>query len=194
MIANEEILVLCAQKGDRAAFEELVTRTSRLVFAKLYLETGDRHQAEDLLQETLLAAYRNLDQLTEPAKFRSWLLRIAQNQAIDALRRGLRRKRHAEAHPPAARPDTRSPEEDAERDDMRARVLTVLRGLPEEYRLPLTLRYIGGANYETIQTQMGLTNGSLRGLLHRGLQMLREQMNRATEEPFPPPPRYQSPG
>ena len=41
--------------------------------------------------------------------------------------------------------------------------------------MPLWLRYFGGADYETIQTQMGLTNGSLRGLLHRGLKMLREE-------------------
>src|SRR5437588_10666742 len=51
---------LRAKRGDRAAFEELVRRTSRLVFARLYLETGDTHQAEDLLQETWLRAYRGL--------------------------------------------------------------------------------------------------------------------------------------
>jgi RNA polymerase sigma-70 factor, ECF subfamily len=52
----------------------------------------------------------------------------------------------------------------------------VLRSLPDEYRLPLTLRYITGADYETISTQLGLSNGSLRGLLHRGLKILRERM------------------
>ena len=52
----------------------------------------------------------------------------------------------------------------------------MLRSLPEEHRLPLTLRYIAGADYETISTQLGLTNGSLRGLLHRGLKMLRERL------------------
>src|SRR5271166_2904087 len=95
MIDSEENLVRSAQRGDRAAFEELVRRTSRLIFARLYLETGDTHQAEDILQETLITAFRRLSQLTEPAKFRSWLLRIAQNQAIDAARRGQRQKRQA---------------------------------------------------------------------------------------------------
>src|SRR6266849_6502854 len=96
MIDSEESLVRSAQGGDRAAFEELVRRTSRLVFARLYLETGNTHLAEDLLQETLLTAFRSLGQLSEPAKFRAWLLRIAQNQAIDAARRGLRQKRTPE--------------------------------------------------------------------------------------------------
>jgi DNA-directed RNA polymerase specialized sigma24 family protein len=59
---------------------------------------------------------------------------------------------------------------------MRAQVLAVLRSLPEEYRLPLTLRYLTGADYETIQMQMGVTNGSLRGLLHRGLKLLQERL------------------
>ena len=87
IIDSELTLVKRAQRGDHAAFEELVRRTSRLVFARLYLETGDTHQAEDLLQDTLLIAYRTVGQLTQPDKFRSWLLRIAQNIAIDAGRR-----------------------------------------------------------------------------------------------------------
>ena len=70
------------------------------------------------------------------------------------------------------------PEQHAEREETRAAVLAVLRSLPEEYRLPLTLRYIGGAHHETIRMQLGLTNGSLRGLLHRGLQLLRSKLPR----------------
>jgi DNA-directed RNA polymerase specialized sigma24 family protein len=58
-------------------------------------------------------------------------------------------------------------------------VLSVLRTLPEEYRLPLTLRYLAGADHDTIQLQMGLTNGSLRGLLHRGLKLLRTELEKA---------------
>jgi RNA polymerase sigma-70 factor (ECF subfamily) len=178
MLDAEDILVQSAQRGDRAAFEELVRRTSRLVFARLYLETGDAHQAEDLLQETLLTAFRTVGQLTEPAKFRSWLLRIAQNQAIDAARRSLRLKRTPSDVPLAAEAAP-SPHEQAERGELRQQVLAVLRTLPEEYRLPVTLRYLAGADYDTIQLQMGLTNGSLRGLLHRGLKMLRAELEKA---------------
>ncbi len=183
MIESDETLVRSAQGGDRTAFEELVRRTSRLVFARLYLETGDTHQAEDLLQDTLLAAFRSLDQLTEPAKFRSWLLRIAQNQAIDATRRGLRQKRKEKPNLLVMRQES-SPSEEAERGETRQKVLAVLRALPEEYRLPLTLRYLSGASYETIQMEMGLSNGSLRGLLHRGMKMLREEVERSLGKVF----------
>jgi RNA polymerase sigma-70 factor (ECF subfamily) len=183
MTEPEEALVRSAQGGDRAAFEELVRRTSRLVFARLYLETGDVHASEDLLQETLLTAFRTLRQLTEPAKFRSWLLRIAQNQAIDVARHGLRQKRTASE--PEARPAAPGPAEQAEQEELRQVVLAVLRSLPEEYRLPLTLRYLAGADYETIQLQMGLTNGSLRGLLHRGIKLLRTELESRLGETFP---------
>ncbi len=59
----EQGLVRKAQAGDRPAFEELVRRSTRLIYARLYLETGDRHWAEDLAQETWLLAYRALPKL-----------------------------------------------------------------------------------------------------------------------------------
>jgi RNA polymerase sigma-70 factor (ECF subfamily) len=181
--STEEALVRSAQQGDRAAFEELVRRTSRLVFARLYLETGNTHQAEDLLQETLLTAFRSLGQLTEPARFRSWLLRIAQNAAIDAARKSQRKKRKPEGESlqaglndvPGPSP---GPAESAEQEELRQKVLSVL-------RLPLTLRYLTGADYHTIQMQMALTNGALRGLLHRGLHLLRTEMQKLLGKDFP---------
>lgn len=173
-------LVRKAQDGDGPAFEELVRRTSRLAFARLYLETGDAHRAEDLLQETLLLAYRSIRELSDAGNFRPWLLTIAQNVLVSAARRDARQKR---AEPPrSATPlavvpaNAPPPEEQAQLAERRERVLAVLRSLPEEYRLPLTLRYLAGADYETIGTQLGLSNGSLRGLLHRGLKMLRARL------------------
>jgi RNA polymerase sigma-70 factor, ECF subfamily len=185
----EEALVRKARNGDRFAFEELVRRTSRLVFARLYLETGDVHRTEDLLQETLLIAFRSLGKLAEPRAFRSWLLTIAQNVLTDAVRREQRKKRAAPtltdlaalAHVPDKAPP---PDEQLAHRELRSQVLAVLRSLPEEYRLPLTLRYLTGADYETIQMQMGITNGSLRGLLHRGLKLLHERLPAELRERF----------
>jgi RNA polymerase sigma-70 factor (ECF subfamily) len=126
MTDAEEKLVRSARDGDRAAFEELVRRTSRLVFARLYLETGDTHRAEDLLQETLLQAFRSLKDLSEIRGFRPWLLKIAQNIAIDAARRDLRQKRAAplRVHHTAlqdAKDRNLQPEQQAAREELRAR-------------------------------------------------------------------------
>lgn len=175
----DRALVLQAQSGDRAAFEELVRRTSRLVFARLYLETGDTHRAEDLLQDTYLSAFRSLHRLKSPDGFRPWLLAIAHNAMTDAARRDGRKKR---AGPTSETPlgliasSALPPDEVAQRDETRQAILAVLRSLPDDHRLPLTLRYIVGADYETISTQLGLSNGALRGMLHRGLKLLRDRL------------------
>ena len=181
MSETDTALVSRARDGDRAAFEELVRRTSRLVFARLYLDTGRIDRADDLLQETFLLAFRSLHGLANPAGFRPWLLAIAHNVLIDDARRLARLKRAAPAADTpvsAVLAKEPAPDQAVERDEMRQRVLAVLRSLPEEYRLPLTLRYLTGADYDSIGEQLGLTNGSLRGLLHRGLKMLRDRLPR----------------
>ena len=172
---NDDGLVRRARDGDRGAFEELVRRTTRLVYSRLYLETGDPQLSEDLVQETYLRAYRSIRQVTDPAGFRAWLLAIAQSVVIDTYRRGAAKRRAApprtsqEAldHVPA--PADESPD----LTERREKVRVILQGMPEEYRLPLMLRYIDGADYGTITLQLGLTAGALRGLLYRGLQLLR---------------------
>ena len=189
MLDADYLLVVRAQRGDRAAFEELVRRTSRLVFARLYLETGDTHQTEDLVQETMLTAFRTLGQLTQPEKFRGWLLRIAQNLSLNAIRHDMRKKRTPEPEILKLRQEAIlsvvGPHEQVEQDELKQKVLAILREMPEDYRLPLTLRYLVGADYEMIQTQMGLSKGAVRGLLHRGMQQLRAEMQKLMGEAFP---------
>ena len=182
MVESDEALVVRSQSGDRAAFEQLVRRTARLVFARVYPDVGgDSHRAEDLVQETFLTAWRSIGQVDDPAGFRPWLLKVARTTTLDAVRRDARKKRagpktdfeQASLRLADAGP---SPPEQVEREEGRQRVLALLRDLPEEYRLPLTLRYLGGADYDAIGRQLGLSNGSLRGLLNRGMAKLREAM------------------
>jgi len=179
----DELLVRRAQGGDRAAFEQIVRRTARLVYARVYLDLGDRQHAEDVVQDTFLTAWRRIGQVVDPAGFRPWLLTVARTAAADARRRASRKKRRAKDPQLAADsahdvPDPApSPAEHAQRREEQERMLGLLRRLPEEYSLPITLRYIGGADYDTISRQLGLTNGSLRGLLNRGMARLREMMH-----------------
>jgi RNA polymerase sigma-70 factor, ECF subfamily len=180
MNETEVALARRAKGGDRLAFEELVRRSSRLVFTRLYLETGCVHQAEDLVQETMLAAFKSLHRLADPAAFRPWLLTITHNVLIDAVRRDGRKKRkktqEVEALVESAPGTEPPPDEAAHQEEARQRVLAALRSLPDEYRMPLALRYLTGADYDAISEQLGLTNGSLRGFLHRGLKMLRDRL------------------
>lgn len=178
---SEERLIERGRGGDRAAFEQLVRRTARVVYAHQYLETRDVHRAEDLTQETFLIAWRSIGQLSDGGGFRAWLLSIARSVATDAYRRDHRRKRDAGrpgefAGAVKAIDGAVGPDEAAAREEARRRVTGALKALPAEYGLPLTLRYIAGADYDTIGRQLGLSNGSLRGLLSRGMAKLREKL------------------
>ena len=192
MSETDEALVLKAQKQDGPAFEELVRRTARLLYSQLYLETRDPHRTEDLVQETFLQAWRSIHQVTDPHGFRTWLLAIAQSVRLDGARRESRKKRTAPVRAlatdaaEAVASGTASPMEKMERDEAQDRAVEALRSLPDEYRLPLTLRYLAGADYATISRQLGLSNGSLRGLLNRGMSRLREQLARPMKSPADP--------
>jgi RNA polymerase sigma-70 factor (ECF subfamily) len=179
---TDDVLIRRSQQGDRPAFEELVRRTARLIFSRLYLVTGNTHRSEDLAQETFLVAWRKIRQLTDPSGFRLWLFKIADSVLIDWRRKETRKKRSGPTRPAMflsdVTDDSPAPDEAAQREEARNEVLAVLRSLPEEYRLPITLRYIAGADYETIGRQLGLTNGSLRGLLNRGMAQLRAAFKR----------------
>jgi RNA polymerase sigma-70 factor (ECF subfamily) len=164
-----------ARDGDRAAFEELVRRCSRMVYARLYLETGDGHWSEDLVQETFIRAFRAIRDLANLEGFRSWLGSIAQSVLVDAFRRrGAKRRAEPPRAPQEVLEGVAAP--DQAESETREKVRGLLNSLPDEYRMPLTLRYLDGADYDSIQNQLGLTPGALRGLLHRGLQQLRRGM------------------
>ena len=178
---GERELAARSRDGDRAAFEALVHRTGRWVFARLVLQTTDAHRAEDLTQETFFTAWQQIGRLDDPSAFRGWLWAIAQRKLLDAAKREKRKKRWGRQ----ARPEeidraihpADSPVQNAQETEERNRAMEMLRNLPEEYRTPLALRYLGGADYETITKQLAMSNGALRGLLQRGMAMLREKMN-----------------
>src|SRR6266850_3226568 len=84
---DESTLVSQAREGDKAAFGELVRRYERKIFRLAQHITQNREDAEDVLQETFLKAYEHLDQFKGDAKFYTWIVRIAVNQALMKLRR-----------------------------------------------------------------------------------------------------------
>jgi RNA polymerase sigma-70 factor, ECF subfamily len=177
-------LVARAQKGDRVAFEKLVHGTARLVYAQIVASIRDRQKAEDLLQETYVSAWRAIGSVQSPGGFVTWLLTLARNTTLDAIKFEGRKKRGGKDA--ATRSglendlpdDGLTPPENAELAEAREHALRLLDELPDEYRRPLALRYLAGADYDTICRQLHLTDGSLRGLLNRGMALLRERMTK----------------
>ena len=185
-------LVIRAKNGDRIAFEKLVRSTARLVYAHIAASVRDRQKAEDLVQETYVSAWKGIGSVEgngeggeggEAKGFVSWLLTIARHVTLDAAKAASRKKRGSgraavameEGH--AAAPDP-TPAESAEQKEAREHALKLLEELPEEYRMPLMMRYLGGADYETICGALGLSDGALRGLLCRGMALMRERMGK----------------
>lgn len=190
------MLVTRAQRGDRAAFERLVQATARLVYAHIVAMVRDRQRAEDLAQETFLAAWRGIGTVEQPGGIVSWLLTLAHHTALDGVKFENRKKRRAlvavgggggtdaggksgggEAWKRAD--EALAPPEAVAMAEARERALRLLEELPEEYKKPLAMRYLGGADYDTIKRALGLSDGALRGLLSRGMAVLRERMTRA---------------
>jgi RNA polymerase sigma-70 factor, ECF subfamily len=162
--SEEERLVEAAQRGDRAAFGELYVRFGRMVHGIL-LARVPHHEVEDLVQEVFVKALKNLGKLEHAAAFGSWLATIARHRACDRHRRG----HPTEALPPDV-PGAIHPE------DHGHAVLAAIRALPEVYREPLILRLVEGMTGPEIAERTGLSHGSVRVNLHRGMAQLRARL------------------
>ncbi len=164
-----------ALRGDRDAFEMLIRTYSRLVYAHVYSILPRPGEAEDIVQETFLKAYRSLRRVKDPEKFPSWICSIARNLAKDSLKR----------HKPVSLPDGMEEIEDdmVEKPDcqlegleLKERIHRSLSELPEHHRLAVTLRYLEGMDCRGIEQSMGITNGKLRGILGRAMETLRTSL------------------
>ncbi len=166
-----------ALRGDQQAFEMLIRAYSRTVFVHAFAVLQNRAEAEDIVQETFLKAYKSRRALKDAEKFLSWICTIARNTARDHLK-----KRKPEPLPEDADEimDTTAakPDRELEALESRERIHRVLSSLPEQYRLALTLRYMDGMDHETIGQTMGLSDGALRGILGRGLQAMRKALKK----------------
>lgn len=166
-------LVLRAQAGDGDAVRRLHARFAGTVHGVLlgYVQVAD---AEDLTQDVFMTALRRLHDLREPAAFPAWLLSITRRAALQRLRRTVPERAEADPADPAASPEARV---DA------AHALAAIRGLPPAYRETLMLRLVEGLTGPEISARTGLTPGTVRVNLHRGMAMLRKALglSEATE-------------
>jgi len=162
-------VVLAARRGDREAFGELYRRFHRAVHG-VVLSRVPYGDAADLVQETFAVALERLPQLADAAAFPGWLMSIARNKAIDHMRA----KKPTDELVDVAVPAPRSAEI--------AEVLGAMRALPEAYRETLILRLVEGLTGPEIADQTGLSPGSVRVNLHRGMKLLRERLGLATQE------------
>jgi RNA polymerase sigma-70 factor (ECF subfamily) len=169
---EEDSLVTAARGGDRAAFGRLYDRYARMVHGIL-LARVPPGEVDDLVQEVFLSALRQLHALREISRFGAWLATITRNRANDYFRRAIPDEKVTE---PVDENQAESRATDHAAEQEAAAILAVVRALPEPYREPLILRLVEGMTGPEIAARTGLTHGSVRVNLCRGMQMLREKL------------------
>lgn len=168
-VACSRTLVERAWSGDRGAFDRLWRRHSDLAYGIL-LSLLPPSDVEDQLQEVAVAAWRALRSLQDPESFGPWLCAIARNKGRNALhKRRANRQSDAGGLLEVAAPSHGDPLEADE-------ILGAIRTLPACYREPLILRLVQGMSGPEIARRTGLTRGSVRVNLHRGMRMLRSRL------------------
>ncbi len=169
---EEDSLVSAARAGDRAAFGRLYDRYARMVHGILLARVPPR-EVDDLVQEVFLLALRQLHALRDISRFGAWLGTITRNRANDYFRKAIPDERVTE---PVDENHAESRSNDHAAEQQAAMILTVVRALPEPYREPLILRLVEGMSGPEIAARTGLTHGSVRVNLCRGMQLLREKL------------------
>jgi RNA polymerase sigma-70 factor (ECF subfamily) len=163
-------LVRGALAGDMAAFEELVERHHAVVH-RIAARIVGREEADDVAQETFLRAFHRLDRFRGESAFRSWLLQIASNSALNALRRR-RPEPVGDAPDEPEAPAQRGPVTQLEDRERRERLELKLAQLRPEHRAVLVLRDLEGLPYEEIAQVTDSPMGSVKGRLHRARREL----------------------
>lgn len=181
--ADDSTLVARAQRGDRAAFEEIVQRYQQIAFRTAYVITGSAADSEDAAQEGFVKAYRALDRFRVEAPLRPWLLRIVANEARNLARSSGRRHQLELKLTEGFRPGDAapSPEAVAVAVDERRRLLEMVNTLSEDDRRVIAARYFLQLDGAETAAALGIAEGTVKSRLSRALDRLRTRMGVAAD-------------
>ncbi|MBI3179044.1 MAG: sigma-70 family RNA polymerase sigma factor [Deltaproteobacteria bacterium] len=185
---SDHELASAARAGDYAAFEEIVRRYRDRVYRLAYGMTRNAHEAEEVLQDTFLNIFKNLEQFRGDSALSSWIYRVAANAALMRLR-GQKRKPLLSLEEAVPNFDTtvsesllpagewaRQADEKLLSKELATRIEDAISRLPEKYRLVLLLRDVEGlANDEVAQT-LGITVPTVKSRLHRSRLYVRAEL------------------
>jgi RNA polymerase sigma-70 factor, ECF subfamily len=196
MEVTDAAVVAQVLAGDRDAFRVLVERHSRSIFRVVYRMTGNQQDAEEIVQETFLRAYKALARFELRSNFSTWLYRIAVNRTLDFLSARKTQMSNKETyqitdHPdpeesnqvqlPAADP---SPERLLLSDEMKRKIAGAMGLLTPAERVAFTMRHMEGRSIEEISQALNLKANAAKNSVFRAVQKLRQQL-----EPYASPGR-----
>jgi RNA polymerase sigma-70 factor (ECF subfamily) len=176
------------KRGEAAAFEELVTERSGEIYGLLFRLTENSEEARDLTQETFLRAFQNIGRFRGEADLRTWIYRIAINQARNRWRWWRRRRRDATVPLDATQgqsnqtliatlaESSENPEQLTLAHEREVALRSALQKVGRAYRETVILRDIEGFSYEEIASTLGINVGTVKSRLARGRQELRRKL------------------
>jgi len=183
--ASDQEVVVAARNGVEAAYRELVRRYERTVFSLLYRMVRNREQAEDLSQETFIKVLNALGSYRPEYKFSSWVFKIANNAAIDHLRKRELDTLSLEGSPHADTPEkleatalqigekAESALDAVANKELGGEIERAIAKLRPEYRTCILLRHVEGRAYEEIAEMLDLPLGTVKTYIHRARNELR---------------------
>ena len=183
--ASDQDVVEWAKRGHDAAFRELVRRYERPVFSLLYRMVRDRALAEDLAQETFVKVLNGLGSYNPQFRFSSWIFKIANNAAIDQLRKRELDTLSLDGSPHATTPEAmratalqlgdkgETPLQELEARELGGAIERAIARLRPEYRSCILLRHVEGHSYEEIAQILELPLGTVKTYIHRARNELR---------------------
>jgi RNA polymerase sigma-70 factor (ECF subfamily) len=192
--ASDQEVVAAARSGDEAAYRELVRRYERPVFWLIYRMVRNRELAEDLSQETFIKVLNALGSYRPEFKFSSWVFKIANNAAIDHLRRRELDTLSLEGSPHADTPEkieatalqigekAESALDAVANKELGSEIERAIARLRPEYRTCILLRHVEGRAYEEIAEMLDLPLGTVKTYIHRARHELRIALAHLKEE------------
>jgi RNA polymerase sigma-70 factor (ECF subfamily) len=183
---TDQEVVAQARDGREAAYRELIRRYERPVFSLVLRMVRDRQLAEDLSQETFIKALNAIGSYRPEFKFSSWIFKIANNAAIDHLRRRELDTLSLDGAPHAATPEEieatalqvgdkgETPLEELEARELGSAIERAIAQLRPEYRACILLRHVEGLAYEEIAQSLDLPLGTVKTYIHRARHELRD--------------------
>ena len=185
---HEERLIARLRAGNLETFEELVNHFERPVYSLCYRLLGDAEDARDAAQETFLKVYRGVSSFRGESGLKTWIYRIAINQAMNQRRWWRRRHRDETVSLDLSRNDSdttlgnslpaplASPEQMAIAGERERRIMSALAEIKQEYRVALILREIEELSYEEIAETLGISIGTVKSRIARGREELRRRV------------------
>lgn len=177
-------LAKLARKGDQRAFAEIVELYKDKIFHLAYRMLNNRHEAEDIVQETFLRVYKNLDRYDENQKFSTWIYRIGTNLCIDRLRKrkpsysldaDMNDQEGMDGYSMIPS-DDRTPESEMLLSETQRIIHQAIETLPAKYKTIMILRYIQDMSLQEISEVLTLPVTTIKTRVHRGREFLRKKL------------------